>query len=134
MQFLIAGDGAPVGKYGNFVNLSVSFVDETTPARRRPQLIGISSTGETYETLKETMTAINAEIESLQSEGLNIDGSNIKFTFYLGADYKFILLVCGMQVANSNHACVFCDSKKMSVLQAGKGSSGSVTRPAWRFT
>ena len=81
MQFLIAGDGAPVGKYGNFVNLSVSFVDETTPARRRPQLIGISSTGETYETLKETMTAINAEIESLQSEGLDIDGSNIKFTF-----------------------------------------------------
>lgn len=119
----VTGDGAPVGKYGSVVNLSVSLVDEATPARRRPQLIGISSVGETYEALKATMTDINTEIETLQNEGLDIDGCNFKFTFYVGADYKFILLVCGMQAANSNHACVFCDAKKCDYRSPGKARS-----------
>ena len=116
----VAGDGAPVGKYGSFLNLSISLVDEPTTERRRPQLIGISTAAEKHDELEATFGIINDEIQILQNEGLLIDGKQTKFSFYLGADYKFILLVCGMQAANSNHACVYCEAKKCQYYK-GKG-------------
>ena len=68
---------------------------------------------------------IDAEIAQIQEHGICIDGVVEKFTFYLCADYKFLLTVCGMKAANSNNACVYCVAKKGDYHRSGgKARSG----------
>ena len=114
----LSGDGAPVGKFKNFVNLSVSLPDETTVAKRQPRLIGVSTAKETYENLCIILKEMSSEIEELQENGMLVNGEQIRFTFYLGADYKLLLCVCGMKCANSGNACIYCDVPKAGY---GKG-------------
>lgn len=121
----LSGDGAPVGKFKNFVNLSVSLPDETTVAKRQPRLIGVSTAKETYENLAIILKEISQEIEALQTSGMTINGEQVRFAFYLGADYKLLLCVCGMKCANSGNACIYCDVPKASYGRGvGKARSG----------
>ena len=109
-----------MGKYKGFVNLSVSAIDEPDPVSRSPQLVGISAQKEDYNTLKPAMDEINAEIDSIQKEGIEVDGQLIRFSFYLCADYKFLLLVCGFKEANSKFACIFCESANSAYHKKGQ--------------
>lgn len=99
-----------MGKYKGFVNLSVSAIDEPSPSSRTPQLIGISDQKENYANLKETLHGVNSEMDRIQREGIEINGELVGFSFYLCADYKFLLLVCGFKEANSRYACIFCEA------------------------
>ena len=119
MKKKLSGDGAPVGKYRSFLNLSVSLPDEPTPAQRQPRLLEISTAKECWSTLQTLLRPLNNEIEEIQRDGLDVDGSHLSVVFFFGADYKFILLSCGMKDATSNHACIYCESKKCNYFRQG---------------
>ena len=111
---LFAGDGAPVGKFKTFTNLSISLLDEDEPARRQPQLIAILPGKEEYACLADIMAHVNSEIEQLQNDGIYVAGVKTTVKFFLCADYKFLLTTCGLKSANSNNACLFCECHKDS--------------------
>ena len=113
------GDGAPVGKFKTVVNISISLIDEDSSARRQPRLLGISTAKETYDNLKIILREVRNEISDLQENGLLIQGNLVRFTFYLAADYKLLLSVCGMKGANGNFACIYCDKKKSDYCNGG---------------
>ena len=108
------GDGAPVGKFKTFTNLSVSLLDEPTPAQRQPQLIAILPGQEDYARLIDIMAHVNLEIAEIERDGIYIDGVRRNVRFFLCADYKFLLTTCGLKSANSNNACLFCECHKAS--------------------
>lgn len=114
-----SGDGAPAGKYKNFLNISISLPDERTPHRRAPQLIAMSTDKEEYSALADILGEINREVNCIQENGLFIDDQRVSFTFFLCADYKFLLTVCGMKSANSNNACLFCLACKAEYCKDG---------------
>ena len=43
---------------------------------------------------------------------IELDGRILELQFYLGGDYKFLLLMMGMNQAHSNYACLFCSVHK----------------------
>ncbi len=68
---------------------------------------------ENYETLKEGLAPVLADIQEVIEAGyIELDGRPLELQFYLGGDYKFLLLMMGMNQAHSNHVCLFCTVHK----------------------
>ena len=61
---------------------------------------------ENYETLKESFANVFSDINDLNSMiKITINGKEIKLEFFLGGDYKFILIMLGLKGATSFYAC-----------------------------
>ena len=68
---------------------------------------------ESYKTLKDSFGLIFQEINNLiQVSAITINNSKLNLEFFLGGDYKFLLLMLGMKSATSNFACVWCKIHK----------------------
>ena len=53
------------------------------------------------------------EVISLIEKGtLLVDGKEVKLEFFLGGDYKFLLMVMGLNSANAEYACLWCEIHK----------------------
>lgn len=52
------------------------------------------------------------EISDIHNNGLEVDRNTYTVQFYLGADWKFLAMACGIDSANSTHACVWCTCPK----------------------
>ena len=75
--------------------------------------IGVVNGKETYTTVQKCFKDILADINQLVDEKeINVDRQTIKLDFFLGGDYKFILLILGLSSATSNHACAWCKIHK----------------------
>ena len=72
--------------------------------------IGIVNGTEGYQTIKVSFGSLFKEINSLIDSGkLTVDSQDLNAEFYLGGDYKFILLMLGLKLgATSNYACAWC--------------------------
>lgn len=46
---------------------------------------------------------------------LNTGGQEFNIDFFLGGDYKFILLMLGLKGATSNYACAWCKVHKIDM-------------------
>ena len=46
-------------------------------------------------------------------EVLTVDGKVYKIQFFLGGDLRFLAVVCGVEAANDDHACVWCKCPKI---------------------
>jgi hypothetical protein len=68
---------------------------------------------ESYKTLKDSFGLIFQEINNLiQVSAITINNSRLNLEFFLGGDYKFLLLMLGMKSATSNVACIWCKIHK----------------------
>lgn len=50
----------------------------------------------------------------VREKTLDVGGKVVNLEFFLGGDYKFILLIMGLSGATSNHACAWCKLIKMT--------------------
>ena len=50
--------------------------------------------------------------EARDIEVISIDGKVYQVTWFLGGDWKFLALVCGLDSATSNYACIWCKCPK----------------------
>jgi hypothetical protein len=51
---------------------------------------------------------------------ITINDSKFYFEFFLGGDYKFLLIMLGMKGATSNFACLWCKVHKENRWQMDK--------------
>ena len=91
--------------------------------------LAILKIGEKYEELAAGLQDIIAEAENC--EAVNIDDKVYNIEFYLGGDLKFLAIVCGIDAANADHACIWCKCPKekqddmtieWSIIDVSKGA------------
>ena len=106
IKIKINGDGARMTRNSNFILLSFSILHtgESVMSSKGNRTIGIVNGTERYQTIKVSFGSLFTEINSLiDSAKLTVDGQELNTEFYLGGDYKFILLMLGLKGATSNY-------------------------------
>ena len=115
IKIKINGDGARMTRNSNFILLSFSILQtgECVMSAKGNRTIGIVNGTEGYQTIKVSFGSLFKEINSLiDSAKLTVDGQDLNTEFYLGGDYKFLLLMLGLKGATSNYACAWCKVHK----------------------
>ena len=115
IKIKINGDGARMTRNSNFILLSFSILQtgESVMSAKGNRTIGIVNGTEGYQTIKVSFASLIKEINSLiESAKLTVDAQDLNTEFYLGGDYKFILLMLGLKGATSNYACAWCKVHK----------------------
>lgn len=115
IQIKLSGDGARMTRNSSFILLSFSLLqsqDDVMSASGN-HTFAIVKGSESYKTLKDSFGLIFQEINNLiQVSAITINNSKLNLEFFLGGDYKFLLLMLGMKSATSNFACVWCKIHK----------------------
>ncbi|KAJ7380565.1 hypothetical protein OS493_009032 [Desmophyllum pertusum] len=71
--------------------------------------VAIVKEKENYDALKESLANVIRDVNALIEVGhMIVDGQRVNLDFYLGGDYKFLLIAMGMKAATSNNSCVWC--------------------------
>lgn len=71
--------------------------------------IALVKTNEDYNNLLASLANVIADVNSLiKQQSIKVGKNNINLQFYLGGDYKFLLLAHGMKSATSNNSCIWC--------------------------
>ena len=115
VQVKISGDGACTTRNSNFILLSFGLLQAPNDimTAKGNYTIGVVNGKENYTTVQKCFKDILADINQLVDEKeINVDGQTIKLDFFLGGDYKLILLILGLSSATSNHACAWCKIHK----------------------
>lgn len=98
-----------------FILLSCSILQtgENVMSAKGNRTIAIVSGKEDYATIKESFCDVINKINTLAAAGkLLVEGKDIHTEFFLGGDYKFILMMLGLKGAISNYACAWCKVHK----------------------
>ena len=107
----ISGDGARMTRNSSFILMSFALLhsDDEVMAAKGNHTIAVVKGKEDYNTLRQSFGDIFKEINSLISKKkIEVGGKSVNLEFFLGGDYKFILLVMGLKGATSHYACVWC--------------------------
>jgi hypothetical protein len=115
IQIKVSGDGAKMTRNSNFVLISFSMLQlrESVMSSKENRTIAVLNGHEDYNTLKESLRDVFIEINAMIHEGqLSVGDSTVKTEFFLGGDYKFLLLLLGLKGATSNYACMWCKVHK----------------------
>ncbi len=72
--------------------------------------IAILKVSENYNDLATALKDVIEEASNLNS--VSVDGNIYHLQYFLGGDWKFLALVCGLESATSNHACIWCKCPK----------------------
>ena len=114
-EIKINGDGARMTRNSNFILLSFSILQtgESVMSAKGNGNVGIVIGTEVYQTMKVLFGSLFNEINSLiDLAKLTVDGQYLDTEFCVGGDYKFILLMLGLEGATSNYACAWCKVHK----------------------
>jgi hypothetical protein len=115
IQIKISGDGAKMTRKSSFILLSFSLLQgqNSVMSASGNHTFAVVKGSESYETLNDSFGAVFQEINDLiEVSEITIDNSKFDLEFFLGGDYKFLLIMLGMKSATSNFACVWCKVKK----------------------
>jgi len=67
---------------------------------------------ESYQQLKSGLHDLCADVEGISKNVISVDKELYHIRFYLGRDWKFLACMCGLDAANSTHACIWCICSK----------------------
>lgn len=107
----LSGDGTKVGtKVGrsiHVVNFTFTLVDRpTAESLAGNYTLAILRTGEDYFDLAAGLQHITQEIKDLSH--IKVNGEQYMIEYFMGGDWKFPAVVCGLNAANSDYSCVWC--------------------------
>ena len=71
--------------------------------------------------------------EIVMETKIYVDGETVNLEFFLGGDYKLILLMLGLSGATSNYACAWCKIHKAEVEHDLRFESLQLTRSPANF-
>jgi len=87
--------------------------EESVLSAKGVHTVAIFNGSETYENIATGFADAIEDINAVFKRGhIEVGGKKIELQFFLGGDYKFLLLVCGLSGATSNHACLHCKVHK----------------------
>ena len=115
MQIKINGDGARMARTSSFVPLSFSILQtgEQVMTAKGNRTIAILNGKEDYNSLKQAFGNIFDEINSVITKAkVAVNGKEVQTDYFLGGDYKFILIMLGLNGATGNYACAWCTIHK----------------------
>ena len=129
----LTGDGTYIGPRQHIVTFGFTVLDEGSAAKSFAgnHTVCIIRGPENYDSLSTSLKDVIEEITEIHESGLEIDTTTYAIHFYLGADWKFLAMACGIDAANSTHACVWCTcskddrhklSKEWSICDQSKGA------------
>ncbi|RMX37832.1 hypothetical protein pdam_00024252 [Pocillopora damicornis] len=107
----ISGDETRISHSSNLLVCSFALVEDGKRCLSSAgnHTIAIVMGKEEYATLKESLVKVIKDVNNLIEKGyILVDGRQIKQQFYLGGDYKFLLLAMGMKGVTSNNSCIWC--------------------------
>ena len=113
IRIKLTGDGTQIARGLSVVNVSFTVLEEGQSRACSAfgnHSLAILRVSEKYEELKDGMEDIIAEAKDL--EVLTIHDKVYSIQFFLGGDLKFLAAVCGIEAANSEHACIWCKCPK----------------------
>lgn len=111
IQVKFSGDGSKMTKSTTFILLSFSVLqeEEKVMSCKGNTVVGVVNGDENYETIRHSFSSLFEEINNLISEGkIRVNEQDFDLEIFLGGDYKFLLMVMGLNAANSVYACLWC--------------------------
>lgn len=110
----ISGDGTRIGKNNHMLmSFSIPSGNEDVLSAAGNHTFASVKSIEKYEDLKEALEPVLKEInELIQEKELEINGKRVKVNVVLGGDMKFLLIMLGLNAANSAYSCLWCEIKK----------------------
>ena len=131
LQVKLSGDGTKVCRKLSLVNFTFTLLNEGDIAMSPSgnHTIAIINVPEYYEKLANALSDIIAEVKRLTS--ICVEGESFEIEYFLCSDMKFLVIVCGIEAANSTYACVWCRcpaadrydmDKKWSILDTKQGA------------
>jgi len=103
----LSGDGTCVGRNLHVLNFTFTLVNETQASSvAGHHTIAILELRQHYDELAAGLQDIAQEVSELQE--IEVDGNSYALRYYLGGDWKFLALVCGLNAANADYSCIWC--------------------------
>ena len=125
-----SADGAKMSRLANFIVFSLAILNcgQQVMSCNGYQTIAIVDGSENFVSLKESFQDILNSINDLLGRDRNgkipfvtSNGIDVDLELFIGGDMKFLLIVCGLNAANSKHACLYC--------KVHKDSKGDTSKP-----
>lgn len=116
----ISADGANMSRIKSYVTFSYQILTSSHHGHDVNNSVdelftlGIAETAEKYEDLEAALSPLFQEIKDLLCEKQieMEDGSEVDIEMVLGGDMKFLLVIMGINAANSTFACLWCKIPK----------------------
>ena len=115
VQVKISGDGARMTRNSSYIIMSFALLQlgDDVMAAKGNHTIAVVKGKEDYNTLQKCFGDVFRDINTVISEKkIEVNGTTINLEFFLGGDYKFILLMMGLRGATSHYACAWCKIHK----------------------
>ena len=108
----MTGDGTQIARGLTVINIAFTILEEGQCSRSASgnHSIAIMKLSESYGSLFHGLEDICNEAKEL--EILTLNGITYTIQFFLGGDWKFLAMVCGLESATSEYACIWCKCPK----------------------
>ena len=113
IRIKLTGDGTQIARGLSVVNIGFTVLEEgqnRACSAFGNHSLAILKVSEKYEELVAGLEDICTEAKDL--EVITVREKVYKIQFFLGGDLKFLAVVCGIEAANSEHACIWCKCPK----------------------
>ena len=108
LKVKLTGNRTFIGKHIHVVNIAFTLLNEDNCAMSANgnHTIAILKVKEDYKNIKSELSDIINEVENLKFIVFN--GVHYNIDWYLGGDWKFLAMVCGIGNAISEFPCIWC--------------------------
>jgi len=107
----LTGDGTRIARGLNIINFAFTILeDNRAQSASGNHVFAILKTTEGYDEILAGLQDICDEARDI--EVISIDQKVYQVTWFLGGDWKFLALVCGLDNASSNFSCIWCKCPK----------------------
>jgi len=116
IKIKVSMDGARMSRTTNFLILSFCLLqnEENAMSSKGNRTIAVVNGPEGYDTVRDSLKKPVEEINNLiAKKSINFNGKNYALDFFLGGDYKILLIVMGLSGATSDYACLWCKIHKL---------------------
>ena len=112
IKIKLSGDGTNIRKRLTVVNFTFTIVNEKELAmgEKGKYVLALIKTTETYDNIRESLADLRMEMSNL--EEISVNNCTYQIEYFLGGDWKFLALICGLGRANEDYACVWCKCPK----------------------
>ena len=129
LKIKISGDGTNIGKRLKVVNFTYTILNEKdiAMAEKGNYVLAVIKGTEEYDDLRDSLEDLRKEMGNLKE--VNVNGHNFEIQYFLGGDWKFLALVCGLGKANQDFAYIWCKCPRS--LRWDTSKQWSITDPSY---
>ena len=110
VQVKLSGDGTKIGKQLHVVEFTFTLLEEDQAGSAAGNhILAVFKQPGLYGCLKLALADIITEVKELKE--IQVDDTTFWITYYMGGDWKFLIMVTGIDSASSDYTCIWCHCK-----------------------